>query len=213
MFEGKGLIGILNMGGVIFYIILGVSIILIAVICFKAIEFWSKSKVAREEFVRELIGEVKKGNIDEAIDYCDEVNSPMANVSKVGLIAFKEKEESIEAAMEREIMAQTVKLESLNTVLATFGSTTVYIGLVGTVFGIIGAFKAISQTASGGIAVIIGGVSEALINTAAGLIVAIPATVAYNFFSKSVDKFVVDMEYCVSAVTENLKRKQGNEFK
>ncbi|GHT40874.1 biopolymer transporter ExbB [Endomicrobiia bacterium] len=207
MFEGKSIIDILNMGGWVLYIVLGTSIISISVICLKAIEFWLKSKVRRTEFVKDLIGAIKKGRIDEAMYYCDRVNSPMANVSKAGLIAFKEKEESIEAAMKREIMIQTVKLEGLNTILATLGSTTVYIGLVGTVIGIIGAFNNISRMGSGGLMVVIGGVSEALINTAAGLLVAIPATVAYNFFSKSVDKFVVDMEYCVSAVEENLKRK------
>jgi biopolymer transport protein ExbB len=165
-----------------------------------------KSKVKRSEFAKKLIEKLKKGNIDEAVDYCDTVNSPMADVSKAGLIAFKAKEESINAAMERELMIQTVKLERMNTVLATLGSTTVYIGLVGTVFGIIGAFHNISQTGSGGITVVIGGVSEALINTAAGLLVAIPGTVAYNFFSKRVDKFVVDIEYCISVINENLKR-------
>jgi hypothetical protein len=53
---------------------------------------------------------------------------------------------------------------------------------------------------SGGISVVIGGVSEALIATAAGLFVAIPAVVAYNFFMKIIDKFVVNMEYCASAM-------------
>jgi biopolymer transport protein ExbB len=58
---------------------------------------------------------------------------------------------------------------------------------------------------SGGISVVIGGVSEALIATAAGLCVAIPAVAAYNFFMKRIDNFVVEMEYAVSALEELLK--------
>ncbi|MBQ1609624.1 MAG: MotA/TolQ/ExbB proton channel family protein, partial [Elusimicrobia bacterium] len=60
----------------------------------------------------------------------------------------------------------------------------------------------ISLAGSGGISVVIGGVSESLIATAAGLCVAIPAVAAYNFFSRSIDKFVIEMEYTISALKE-----------
>ena len=68
--------------------------------------------------------------------------------------------------------------------------------------GIIRSFHDISLAGSGGISVVIGGVSESLIATAAGLSVAIPAVVAFNFLSRSVDKFVIEMEYVVSALKE-----------
>ncbi|MDR3071454.1 MAG: MotA/TolQ/ExbB proton channel family protein [Endomicrobium sp.] len=205
MFENKSFVDILNMGGWALYVLLGASIVSVSVICFKAITFWTKSKVKRVDFVYALTRKIRENKIDEAIDYCGTVNSPMGQVSKAGLVAFKEKEKNINGVMEREIMIQTVELENLTTILGTFGSISVYIGLFGTVLGIIGAFHDISKVGSGGITVVIGGVSEALIATAAGLSVAIPATVAYNFFSKIIDKFVVDMEYCISAVEENLK--------
>jgi biopolymer transport protein ExbB/TolQ len=209
MFAGKSFIDILNMGGWALYVLLGASILSITVICFKLVEFWVKSKVTREAFVHKLIEKIKKDNLDEAINFCDSVNSPMALVSKAGIIAFKENEGNIDEAMEREIMIQTVKLERLTSILGTLGSISVYIGLFGTVLGIIKAFHDISKVGSGGIAVVIGGVSEALVATAAGLFVAIPAVVAFNFFTKSIDKFIVNMEYCVSAVEENLKRKKS----
>jgi biopolymer transport protein ExbB/TolQ len=207
MFEGKSFADILNMGGPVLYIIFGCSIISIAVICFKGVEFWIKSKIKRDDFIGNLVEKINKCSIDEAIDYCDVFPAPISNVSKAGLIAFKGNGNLTEA-MEREIMIQTVKLESFTNILATLGSTTVYIGLVGTVFGIISAFHDIAQAGSGGINVVIGGVSEALINTAAGLCVAIPATVGYNIFSKIINNFVIDMEYCVSKVEELLKRKK-----
>jgi biopolymer transport protein ExbB len=177
----------------------------VAIICYKIFEFWSKSRVSRVEFIKKLTRYVEEGKLDEAVDYCDSVNSPMASVSKSGILAFKSKGETFSAsAMDREIMIQTINLETFTTILATLGSMTVYIGLFGTVLGIISAFHDISAVGAGGIAVIIGGVSEALMATAAGLSVAVPASVAYNFIAKKIDKFVVQMEYCVSALEEIL---------
>ncbi|MDR1523015.1 MAG: MotA/TolQ/ExbB proton channel family protein [Endomicrobium sp.] len=205
MFEGKSIIEILNMGGVTLYILLGCSVLSVTIICYKIFEFWSKSRVTRVEFIKKLTKYVEDGKLDEALDYCDSVNSPLASVSKAGILAFKVKGETVsEDAMEREIMIQTVNLETFTTILATLGSMTVYVGLFGTVLGIISAFHDISAVGAGGIAVIIGGVSEALMATAAGLSVAVPASVAYNFVAKKIDKFVIQMEYCVSALEEVL---------
>lgn len=205
MFEGKSIIEILNMGGVTLYILLGCSVLSVTIICYKVFEFWSKSRVSRVEFIKKLIKYVEDGKLDEALDYCDSINSPMALVSKVGILAFKTKGETIsENAMDREIMIQTINLETFTTILATLGSMTVYIGLFGTVLGIISAFHDISAIGAGGITVIIGGVSEALMATAAGLSVAVPASAAYNFIAKKIDKFVIQMEYCVSALEEVL---------
>jgi biopolymer transport protein ExbB len=207
MFEGKNFIDILNIGGLAFYILFGASVMSITVICLKVVEFWTKSKVKRSDFICNLITEIKADNIDIAIDYCNTVNSPVASVSKAGLIAFKNKEEQISEAMERETMIQTIELEKFTTVLGILGNITVYIGLFGTVLGIIKAFHNISRIGPSGIAVVIGGISEALIATAAGLFVAIPATIAYNFFAKTIDKFIVDMEYCGSVIEGTLKGK------
>ena len=205
MFEGKSIIEILNMGGWTLYILLGCSILSITIICYKVFEFWSKSRVTRAEFIKKISSYVKEGKLDEAIDYCDRVNSPMATVSKVGIVAFRERgERSSEEAMDRETMIQTAQLETFTTILATLGSMTVYIWLFGTVLGIISAFHDISAVGAGGITVIIGGVSEALMATAAGLSVAVPASAAYNFIAKKIDKFVIQMEYCISALEEVL---------
>ncbi len=86
-----------------------------------------------------------------------------------------------------------------------------YIGLFGTVLGIIRSFHDISLAGSGGISVVIGGVSESLIATAAGLCVAIPAVVAYNFFTRTIDKFIVEMEYALSALKEIIESVLNNE--
>ncbi|MDR3306512.1 MAG: MotA/TolQ/ExbB proton channel family protein [Endomicrobium sp.] len=209
MFEGKSLIEILNMGGWVLYVLLGTSILSLTVICYKLVEFWKKAQIKRTMFVPALFDSIKNGNLEKAINYCNSLNSPMASVSKAGIVAFKSGE-SLGEFMDREIMIQTVELERCTTILGTVGNIAVYIGLFGTVLGIISAFHDMSAIGSGGITVVIGGVSEALIATAAGLFVAIPASTAYNFFTKKIDKFIVDMEYCASAIEDKFNLNKGN---
>ncbi len=211
MFEGKSIIEILQLGGWALYVLLGASIISVTVILFKFIEFWFKSKMIRSQFISTLITKLKKGRFDDATEFCDRVNSPMAPVAKAGIIAYRDQNYGVREAMDREIMIETVKLERFTTILGTIGSIAVYIGLFGTVIGIIRAFHDISAMGSGGISIVIGGVSEALIATAAGLFVAIPAVIAYNFFMKRIDKFIVNMEYCASAVEVFLTGKRNYE--
>jgi biopolymer transport protein ExbB/TolQ len=93
-------------------------------------------------------------------------------------------------------------LEQYISIIGTIGNTAVYIGLFGTVLGIIRAFHDIAAAGAGGMSIVIGGVAEALVCTAAGLFVAIPAVIAYNYFIKRVDHFVNDMELCASELID-----------
>lgn len=209
MFEGKNFFEILHMGGWAAYVLFAASILSFTIILFKLFEFWRKSKVIRSDFLSKVMTRLRKGRLEDAMEFCDSVNSPMAPVAKAGIAAYKAQEGNISEAMDREIMIETVKLERFTTILGTIGSIAVYIGLFGTVLGIIRAFHDISVTGSGGISIVIGGVSESLIATAAGLFVAIPAVIAYNFFVKFIEKFVINMEYCASAVEDFLLGKSS----
>ncbi len=100
--------------------------------------------------------------------------------------------------MDREITIETIRLERYTSIVGTIGNTAVYIGLFGTVLGIIRAFHDIAAAGAGGMSIVIGGVAEALVCTAMGLLVAIPAVIAYNYFMKRVDRFINDMELCAS---------------
>ncbi|AKL98121.1 MotA/TolQ/ExbB proton channel family protein [Endomicrobium proavitum] len=207
MFAGKSVFAIIWMGGWPFWILIGASVLSIAVIILKLMEFKNKSKVTRKTFINQILEKLRKKNVDGAINLCDNTLSPMAPVVKAGLDAYSSKEGTPGEAMDREIKIQTIILEKYTTIIGTIGSIAVYIGLLGTVIGIIKSFKNIAQVGSGGISVVIGGVSESLIATAAGLAVAIPAVIAYNFLSKTIDNFVVDMEYSASAVEDFISGK------
>ncbi|MBQ3943296.1 MAG: MotA/TolQ/ExbB proton channel family protein [Elusimicrobia bacterium] len=204
MFAGKSFFEILAIGGWTLYLLLFISILSISVIILKIIEFSRKSNIDITELLKRTKNTlVKKGNIEGFIGYCLLLDCPVSNIIAAGLKKYMETgNPDIEQAMKRKISIEVLKLERYTTILATVGAVSVYIGLFGTVLGIIRSFHDISLAGSGGISVVIGGVSESLIATAAGLSVAIPAVVAFNFLSRSVDKFVIEMEYVVSALKE-----------
>lgn len=206
MFENKSLLDVLAMGGSSLYILLFASVLSVAVIIFKIFEFKLKSRISVQKFIKKLKQVLIERDIMSAISFCKKTNTPVSNVSKAGLIYFLETNKTdAKEIMNREILLETMKLERFTTIIGTIGSVSVYIGLFGTVIGIIHSFHNISSAGSGGISVVIGGVAESLIATATGLSVAIPATVAYNFLSKAIDNFTVDMEYTVSATDEIIK--------
>lgn len=102
--------------------------------------------------------------------------------------------ENVERAMRKVARAQITRLEGWLTFLATTGSTAPFIGLFGTVWGIVGSFQNIGLTGSASLAVVAPGISEALIATATGLAAAIPAVVAYNHYGRKIRTIAAEME-------------------
>ncbi|MFA5976170.1 MAG: MotA/TolQ/ExbB proton channel family protein [Elusimicrobiota bacterium] len=102
----------------------------------------------------------------------------------------------------RLIRTETAGMMHYVTVLGTIGSVSPFVGLFGTVVGIIHAFRAISENAGGGPAVVANGIAEALITTALGLFVAIPAVVSYNGFIRKIERITEDMELCAEEIID-----------
>ena len=100
-------------------------------------------------------------------------------------------------------------IEKNLTFLATAGSTAPFVGLFGTVIGIINAFQSMAATGAGGLSTVSAGISEALVVTAFGLLVAIPAVALFNYFSGIVDKFIVDMDEVASEMVEAVVLSEG----
>lgn len=112
----------------------------------------------------------------------------------------------VERALKRTVIQQGNRLERFISFLATTGNTAPFIGLFGTVWGIMESFRGIGLRGSASLAVVAPGISEALIATAAGLVAAIPAVVAYNFFSRRVTVFISDMESFASDFLSVIER-------
>jgi biopolymer transport protein ExbB len=199
---------LINTGGFTIYILLACSVLSLAIIFERAVFYRKRSRVKRTDFMAVIKLHLQKGNIKGAIQACLDTDTPYSSVVNTGLNLYGHSEVVISNTMEREISVETTKLERFTSIVGTLGSTAVYIGLFGTVLGIIRAFRDISVSGSGGLNVVINGISEALICTAAGLAVAVPAVIAYNYFIKKIDNFVVDMELCASETMDLITFKQ-----
>jgi biopolymer transport protein ExbB/biopolymer transport protein TolQ len=119
---------------------------------------------------------------------------------------------SAERAIERNMMIITSELKRGLAVLATVGATSVFVGLLGTTMGIVNAFQGMAASGAGGIGAISAGVAEALITSAFGLIVAIPAVWAYNYFTTKIDNLNVEMTYTSKEMIDYLIKGVAGEF-
>jgi biopolymer transport protein ExbB len=155
-------------------------------------------------FVQQVAGALREGKLDEAISIAERnKKSHIAKVVATGLSEFQSAsaqvpdEEVIEAAkrgLERSVAIVHAEMKRGLSGLATIGSTAPFVGLFGTVTGIINAFKGIENSHATGLTAVAGGISEALVTTAMGLIVAVPAVWAYNYFTNKVEAFDVEMD-------------------
>lgn len=119
---------------------------------------------------------------------------------------------SAERAVEREMLMTIVDLKRGLGVLATTGATAPFVGLLGTTMGIVNAFTGMASSGSGGLSAISAGIAEALITTAFGLLVAIPAVWMFNYFSTKIDNLTAEMTYTSKEMIDYLIKGVSGEF-
>lgn len=119
---------------------------------------------------------------------------------------------SAERAVEREMLMTLTDMKRGNGILATVGATAPFVGLLGTTMGIVNAFQGMAVSGSGGIGAISAGVSEALITTAFGLLVAIPAVWAFNYFQVKIENLAAEMTYTSKEFIDYLIRGVSGEY-
>ena len=119
---------------------------------------------------------------------------------------------SAERAVEREMLMTMVDLRRGLGILATVGATAPFVGLLGTTMGIVNAFTGMAASGSGGLSAISAGIAEALITTAFGLMVAIPAVWGYNYFTTKIENLTVEMTYTSKELIDYLIKSVGSEF-
>ena len=177
---------------------------------------WLAFRAARRQsrqFAPIVAGALREGKLDEAIRVAERnKKSHLAKVVNAGLLEFRVHEQSeeipgdkIEAsrrALERASAIVHAELERGLSGLATIGSTAPFVGLLGTVIGIIDAFREIQGQNATGISAVAGGISEALVTTALGLTVAIPAVMMFNYFTTKIRAFDVEMDNSSSELVD-----------
>jgi biopolymer transport protein ExbB/biopolymer transport protein TolQ len=165
---------------------------------------YSAARKQSRIFVQQVAGALREGKLDEAISIAERnKKSHIAKVVATGLSEFQSASANvsdadvIEAAkrgLERSVAIVHAEMKRGLSGLATIGSTAPFVGLFGTVIGIINAFKGIAAQKATGLSAVAGGIAEALVATALGLFVAIPAVWAYNYFTNKVEAYDVEMD-------------------
>ncbi|MBS2031647.1 MAG: MotA/TolQ/ExbB proton channel family protein [Deltaproteobacteria bacterium] len=187
--------------------IIACSILSIAVAVERTIALWSVGSDARN--LGELISRhLFRGDIEEARKACERSRSIAADIflagfSRHGRTSF----DAVASAVERERQQVGLKLRSHVWILGTIGATAPFVGLFGTVWGILHSFHQMAATGQGGFAVVAGGISEALVTTAGGILVAVEAVVLYNFFQTRLSRTGVELKLAADEFLELLKER------
>jgi biopolymer transport protein ExbB/biopolymer transport protein TolQ len=166
----------------------------------------SRAAFRRDVLLKKLQGLLDAHQLEEAAGHCEGLHKPVGKVL-AALLEFARHNRSadrerLDRLAGRLIRAEIAELSHNLTVLGTIGSISPFVGLLGTVVGIIHAFRAISENAGGGPGVVANGIAEALITTALGLFVAIPAVVGYNLYIRKLERISEDMQLVVDEVVD-----------
>ena len=201
-----------------------VPLVLLSILAFAVIIDRMRAFKAAEQDVQSLRKAVTdhlySGNVDDSIKACEGSSGPVAAVMMVGLQKFRkllklnkpmnEIETSVNKAMGDYAPHVVETLEKRMNLLTMIAAVAPLLGMTGTVTGMISSFDSMASAGMDAAAVS-GGISEALVTTAAGLIVAIPAVVAYNIFVKRVDRIVLDIEESATEIVDLIAHDYGAE--
>jgi biopolymer transport protein ExbB len=196
-------------GGILMWPILITSIVALAITIER---FWSlrRATIDTREFMDTMRTVLRQNRIPEAVQICDETDGPIARITKAGLLKHKRSKEDIREAIEDAGHLEVPRLERNLSALATCANVSPLLGLLGTVAGMIKAFGQI-QHKQGQVnpSDLAEGIGNALVTTAAGLTVAIPTLVIYNYFVTRVENMILEMELSSSEMVELLTKNRG----
>ncbi len=189
-------------GGPMMWPLLFFSLLALTFIIERYIVF-SKAKINVNEFLTKIRKALLVNrNVKEAIKVCEQSRGPVASVMKAGLLRFGHTREDIEKTIENAAMYELDRLERRMGVLATTANVAPMLGFLGTVTGMIKSFATLASEGLTNPGAVASGISEALITTATGLIVAIPAQLAYNWYNTKITRFVRDIETATNMLME-----------
>jgi biopolymer transport protein ExbB len=194
---GEKMFEFIQKGGPIMYPIIICSIIAFGIIL-ERLYYLHKIRIDAVAFMNNIEEALKHNKVAEAVKICEDTKGPIGRIVKAGLLKHDRPRHEIREAIEDEGHQEVAKLEKHIKILATIAHISPLLGLLGTVTGMAEAFQviqvktvAINPVSTGDLA---GGVWQALLTTAAGLIVAIPTIVAYHYLTARVQDFVLEME-------------------
>jgi len=167
----------------ILWLLLGLSVASVAIMIDKALTFY-RYRFNQDRFVAEIEPALRQRDWPRLIARCEQEPGMEARVLSAGLREISRGKAAVQDLMEGERLRVGLYLGKRLSFLGTMGANAPFIGLLGTVMGIIHAFKDLALSEGGGGPAVMAGIAEALVATAVGLLVAIPAVVMYNFFHR-----------------------------
>ncbi len=183
----------LSAGGPILVVLIFCSILGLALIVERFL-YLRPAKVIPIDLLQRIEVSLKEGNLAEAIEITRQSSSPMMKVAEIALINADRPKEDLKVMIEEAGRLEVPRLEHYLGGLHTLAVVSPLLGLLGTVTGMIQVFETIVTEGTGNAQLLAGGISQAMLTTAFGLLVAIPTLVFHNYFSKKVDLLLVDME-------------------
>jgi len=197
-------------GGAIMYPIILCSIIAFGIIL-ERLYYFRKIRIDAVSFMDNIEGTLKRNKIAESVKICEDTEGPIAAIVKAGLVKHDRSRQEIREAIEDAGHQEVSRLEGHIKILATIAHISPLLGLLGTVVGMAKVFQviqmktiALNPVGTGDLA---GGVWQALLTTALGLIVAIPAIVAYHYLAAKVQDFILDMERSATELVNMLSQR------
>ena len=155
---------------------------------------FSKARLDVNKFLEQLGGYIRKGDLSGAESLCDRTKGPVSAILRAGLLRRDKGLTDVEKAIESAGSIEMAHLEKGLVVLASVSSIAPMLGFLGTVSGMIRAFGEIAAAKNVDASLVAGGIQEALITTATGLVIAIPIQMANNYYIAKIGRFVTDME-------------------
>jgi biopolymer transport protein ExbB len=202
-FLSSGFVEWWNKGGRFMWWLLFLSVLGVTLIIERTITLIrAKSDVRR--LMNDVVGAIKKGNVDEALEICSKTRGPVPQIIYAGLKQAGKGTEHIQRAIETAGIVEMAFLERGLIIMATVANLAPLVGFLGTVSGMIAAFEAIAQAEQVSAKLVAAGISEALITTLVGLVIAIPVQLAHNLLVQQIDRFVVEMEDSAAELVDAL---------
>lgn len=169
-------------GGWMMHFILASLFVVVGLVIDRIVALYFKTSVDKEAFLKGLKEHIYRGDLDRAISFCaSQKKTPLVSVIKAGLINVPKGEADVQAAMDEATLRESPKIEKRTGYLAMLSNVATLLGLLGTIIGLIGAFGAVANAdASQKARILADSISEAMNCTAFGLLVAIPALIAYS---------------------------------
>lgn len=198
----------IRQGGPVMWPLFICSVLAVAIIVERLINL-KASKVVPDDEVDHLRSLIDGGLLEQAEDYCERRPGPLTNIVAAALEARHESPEGIRQVVEDQGRQEIPRLQKYLGVLGTVASVSPLLGLLGTVLGMIEVFRVVSSQGIGQAESLAGGISQAMITTATGLTIAIPALVAYNAFSDKANALILEMERLALAFIKQIVQQRA----